>query len=58
MHILTNISRGKGNQTMKLSQLINYETGNTFLKKSFRNKGETIPEPFTKKSKLSISLDQ
>ena len=51
MHILTNISRGKGNQTMKLSQLRKYETGNTFLKTSFRNVGEKIPEPFTKKSK-------
>ena len=33
---------------MKLSQLIKYETGNTFLKKSFRNVGEKIPEPFPK----------
>ena len=34
-------------------------TENIFLEKSYTKcGGETIPEPFSKKSKLSISLDQ
>ena len=49
--ILTNISRSKGNQTFKFGQIIEYNMRNIFLE-------ETIPRPFTKKSKLSISLDQ
>ena len=31
IHILTNISRSKGNQTMKLGQLIEYNKKNIFL---------------------------
>ena len=58
-HILTNISTSKGNQAMKLGQLIEYDMRNIFLNKSYTKcGGETIPRPFTKKSKLSISLDQ
>ena len=49
--ILTNISRSKGNQTFKFGQIIEYNMRNIFLE-------ETIPRPFIKKSKLSISLDQ
>ena len=49
----------KGNQAMKLGQLIEYDMRNIFLNKSYTKcGGETIPRPFTKKSKLSISLDQ
>ena len=33
MHILTNISRSKGNQTMKLGQLIEYNKRNIYLQK-------------------------
>ena len=59
MHIFTNISRSKGNQAMKFGQLIEYNMRNTFLEKSYTKCGrETIPRPFSKKSKLSISLDQ
>ena len=59
IHILPNISRIKGNQTMKFGQLIEYDMRNTFLEKSYAKcGGETIPRPFSKKSKLSISLDQ
>ena len=59
MQILTNISRSKGNQTMKYGQLIEYKTKNIFLEKSYTKcGGETIPRTFCKKSKLSISLDQ
>ena len=31
LHILLNISRGKGNQTMKLGYLIEYNMRNIFL---------------------------
>ena len=59
IHILTNISRSKGNQTMKFGQLIEYDMRTIFLEKSFSKCGrETIPRPFSKKSKSNISLDQ
>ena len=58
IHILPNISGSKGTQTMKLGQLIEYNMRNIFLEKSYIKCGrETIPRPFPKKSKLSISLD-
>ena len=58
MHILSNISRSKGNQKMKFGQLIEYNMRNTFLKKSYtKYGGKTIPRAFSKKSKLSISLN-
>ena len=54
-----NISRRKGNQTMKFGQLIEYSMRNIFVEKSYTTYGgETISRPFSKKSKLSISLDQ
>ena len=59
IHMLINISRSKGNQKMKFGQLIEHNTRNIFLEKSYTKcDGETIPRPFSKKSKLSISLDQ
>ena len=59
IHILPNISRGKGNQTMKFGQLIEYNMRNIFVEKSYTKcAGETIPRPLSKKSKLSVSLDQ
>ena len=59
IHILPNISRSKGNQTMKLSQLIEYSMSITFLEKSnTKCGGEASPRPFPAKSKLDISLDQ
>ena len=33
IHILPNISKGKGNQTMKFGQLIEYDTRSIFLEK-------------------------
>ena len=49
IHILMNISRIKRNQAMR----------NIFLEKSYTKcGGETIARPFSKKTKLSISLDQ
>ena len=38
MHILPNISRSKGNQTMKFGQLIEYNMKNVFLGKSYSGK--------------------
>ena len=35
IHILPNISQGKGNQTMKLGQLIVYNKRNMFLQKLY-----------------------
>ena len=44
---------------MKFGQLIKYNLRNIFLEKSYtKYGGETIPRPYFKKSKLSISLDQ
>ena len=52
-------TRSKGNQTMKFSQLIEYNMRKLFVEKSYTKcAGETIPRPLSKKSKLSISLDQ
>ena len=43
IHILTNISGSKDNQTMKFSQLIEYNMRNIFLEKSYTKCGvETI----------------
>ena len=59
IHILPNISRSKGNQTMKFGQLIECNMRNIFLEKSYTKcDGETSPRPFSEKLKLSISLDQ
>ena len=58
-HILPNISRSKGNPTMKFGQLIEYNMRSIFLEKSYTKcGGETSPRPFSEKLKLSISLDQ
>ena len=45
IHILANISRSKGSQTIKFDQLIEYNTRN-FEKSSTKFNGETIPAPF------------
>ena len=44
---------------MKFGQLTEYNTRNIFLEKSYTKSGrETIPRPFSRKSKLTKSLDQ
>ena len=59
VHILPDISRSKGNQTIKLGQLIKFNMRNIFLKKSCTTCSRvTRPRPFLKKSKLNICLDQ
>ena len=53
------ISRGTGNQTMKLGQLMEYNMRNIFLEKSYTKWGrEASRRPFYKKPKMEISLDQ
>ena len=59
IHILPNILRDKGNQTMKFCQLIECNMRNIFLEKSYTKGGEeTSPRHFSEKLKLSISLDK
>ena len=49
--------RSKGNQTMKFDQLLEYVKH--FFEKLFTKCcGQTIHRPFSKQSKLSLSLDQ
>ena len=49
IHILPNISRIKGNQTMRFDQLIEYNIKYFFFEKSCTKcDGETIPRPFCK----------
>ena len=44
---------------MKFGQLIQYDKKEKIIEKSYTKcGGETISRPFSKKSKLSISLDQ
>ena len=46
IHILPNILRSKGNQTMKFGHLIKYNKRNFFLQKSCRKAGrETSSRP-------------
>ena len=46
VHILHNISQNKGNQTMELGQLIEYNKRNIFLQKSHR-KWRLVPNLFS-----------
>ena len=57
IHILSNISRSKDNQTMRFGQLTEQKIRN--IGKSYtKYGGEASPRPFHKKSKSSISLVQ
>ena len=59
IHMLINISRSKCNQRMKFGLLIEYNIRHIFLEKLYTTcGGKAIPRHFSKKSKLSISLDQ
>ena len=49
IHILPEISKSKGNQTVKFGQLLQYNIRNIFLEVSCTKfGGETSPRPFTK----------
>ena len=59
IHVLLNIFRSKGNQTMKFDQLIEYSMTKIFVEKLYtKYAGETIPRTLSTESKLSIYLDQ
>ena len=59
VNILPNISRSKDNHAVRFDQLAEYNMRNIFLEKSYTKCGVgTITRPFSKKSKLSISLYQ
>ena len=59
IHILSNITRSKDNQAMIFGRLVEYNMRNIFLEKSYAKcGGEATLDPFYKKSKLSIYLDQ
>ena len=60
IHILPNISKYKGNQTMKFGQLIEYNRRNNFLKKSCTKCGsEAFPDPFKIQiERISGSIDE
>ena len=60
IHILPNISRGKGYQTMKLGQLTEYNMWKTFLDKSYKNVVEKpFPNRFLKNQiKNTTSFDE
>ena len=52
IHIFPNISRSIGNQTMKVRQLIDYNMGNTVLKKLYTEfGGEAFALSYSIKSK-------
>ena len=56
---MPNIARSKGNQAMKFGPVIEYNMRSIFVEKSYTTiAGETIPRFLSKKSKLSIPLDQ
>ena len=59
IHILPNVSINKDNQTVKLGYSIEHNMRNILREKSYTKFGEeTIPRPFSKRSKLNISQDQ
>ena len=50
IHILSNISRSKGNQKMQFGQLIEYDMRNIFLEKlNTKCRGKASLRPFYKK---------
>ena len=59
IHILPNIWRSKGNQTMTFGQLIECNMTNIFIEKSYTKcGGETSHRLFSEKLKLSKYLNQ
>ena len=56
---MINISRSKGNQTVKFSQLIEYNMRTTFLQKSNTDLVEKlVSDPFSKTSKLCVHISR
>ena len=53
MYMLINISRSKGNQTIKLGQLTEYNVRIIFLEKSYTKcDAKLVPHPFLKTQNL------
>ena len=52
VHTLSNISKSKGNQTLKSGQLIEYKMKHNSWKIMSNCGGETFPRPFSKKIKI------
>ena len=52
IHILPNISRSKGNQTMKFGQLMEYNMTNIFLVKSYKKRAGETSQTFFYKIKI------
>ena len=46
MYILPNISQRKGNQTLKLREVTEYNNRNIFLQKSYRNEAGRLVSDF------------
>ena len=58
MHTLANISKSKGNQTIKVGQLIECNIRKIFLEKSYIKCGwETSPKPFSEILKLIMNFE-
>ena len=56
---LSNISRTKNNQTLKIDQLTEYNMRNINLEKLYTKCGREIsPRPFSEKLKISLSADE
>ena len=56
---MPNILKGKENQIMKIGQLIEYNSRNIFVEKSYKKcGGEASSKPFSGRLKLSVSLVQ
>ena len=56
---MPNVLKSKAHETMKFGQLMESNVRNIFQEKSCIKGGrETSPRPFSKKSKLRISLDE
>ena len=58
IHILSNISRSKGNETMQFGQLIECDMRNIFYEKLNTKCNKTSPRPFSEKLEFSISLNK
>ena len=55
IHILSNLSRSKSNQTMKFGQLLENNMKNIFLEKLYKNVVEKLlPSPFLKKNEIKL----
>ena len=57
IHMLLDISRNKGTQTMKVGQLIEYNIGNNFLEKSgTKCGGKASAKPFSKIQNIYLCI--